>query len=120
MRARWRKSDYNGSLLNASRAVRRTGPSRGATMPDQPIARTGYDQLADAYAAQVATKPHNAFYDRPALLALLPAVAHRQVLDAGCGSGIYTEWLVNHGATVLALDASPKMVAHAQARLQDR
>jgi SAM-dependent methyltransferase len=89
-------------------------------MPDEPIARAGYDQLADAYAAQVAAKPHNAFYDRPALLALLPAVAHRHVLDAGCGSGIYTEWLVNHGATVLALDVSPRMVAHAQARLQDR
>ena len=62
-------------------------------MPDEPIARIGYEQLADAYAAQVATKPHNAFYDRPALLALLPEVANRYVLDAGCGSGIYTEWL---------------------------
>src|SRR5262245_14141436 len=89
-------------------------------MSEEPIARAGYDQLADAYAAQVATKPHNAFYDRPALLSLLPAVANAHVLDAGCGSGIYTEWLVNHGATVLALDASPRMVAHAQARLQGR
>src|SRR4051794_4965353 len=53
----------------------------GGCMSDEPIARVGYDQLADAYAAQVATKPHNAFYDRPALLSLLPAVANAHVLD---------------------------------------
>jgi len=103
---------YHLHLLHVSKT--------GGCMSDEPIARVGYDQLADAYAAQVATKPHNAFYDRPALLSLLPAVANAHVLDAGCGSGIYTEWLVNHGATVLALDASPRMIAHAQARLQNR
>ena len=89
-------------------------------MPDEPIARAAYDQLADAYAARVETKPHNAFYDRPTLLALLPSVAGKRVLDAGCGPGIYTEWLVDHGAEVLGLDVSPRMVALAQDRLRGR
>jgi SAM-dependent methyltransferase len=90
------------------------------SMPDEPIALEAYEQLADAYAAQVENKAHNAFYDRPALLSLLPQVVGKRVLDAGCGPGIYTEWLVDHGASVLALDVSSRMIAHAQQRLGDR
>jgi SAM-dependent methyltransferase len=41
------------------------------------------------------------------------------VLDAGCGPGAYSEWLVQHGAHVTAVDASPKMVRLAQQRLGD-
>lgn len=53
-----------------------------------------YDALAEAYAARADTKPHNAYYERPATLSLLPDVVGKRVLDAGCGPGIYTEWLV--------------------------
>ncbi len=42
------------------------------------------------------------------------------VLDAGCGSGWYAEYLVGHGATVTAVDVSPKLVALTKARLGDR
>lgn len=89
-------------------------------MSDGPIARAAYDLLADAYAAQVDSKPHNAFYDRPALLSLLPPVEGRAVLDAGCGPGAYCEWLADHGARVTGLDVSPRMVAHAERRLKGR
>jgi SAM-dependent methyltransferase len=37
-------------------------------------------------------------------------VQHKRVLDAGCGPGIYSQWLINHGAQVVAVDASPKMI----------
>jgi ubiquinone/menaquinone biosynthesis C-methylase UbiE len=83
----------------------------------QPIAQEAYDELAEAYAAMVDTKPHNAYYERPATLSLLPEVTGKRVLDAGCGPGVYTEWLVAHGAEVLALDANEKMVALAKQRL---
>ena len=85
-------------------------------MTDGPIARDAYDELAAAYAAAVDTKPHNAYYERPATLSLLPEVSGRRVLDAGCGSGVYSEWLLAHGAEVVGIDASPRMVDFARER----
>lgn len=85
-----------------------------------PVAQYAYDQLAEAYAALVDTKPHNAYYERPATLSLLPAVRGMRVLDAGCGPGAYAEWLVEHGAWVVALDANFKMLRLARQRLGDR
>jgi SAM-dependent methyltransferase len=86
-------------------------------MDDEPIARDAYDRLADAFAALAPTKPHNAYYDRPALLALLPPVRGKAVLDAGCGPGIYAEALVERGASVVGLDVSARMVELARRRL---
>jgi ubiquinone/menaquinone biosynthesis C-methylase UbiE len=80
----------------------------------------GYDRLAQAFAARVDTKAHNAYYDRPATLSLLPPVSGSRVLDAGCGPGVYSEWLADHGASVVAVDASPKMVALARRRLGEK
>lgn len=88
-------------------------------MDDEPIALEAYEILAEAYASVVDTKPHNAFYDRPATLSLLPDVRGKRVLDAACGPGVYAEWLLSHGAEVVGVDASPKMVALARARLGD-
>jgi SAM-dependent methyltransferase len=86
-------------------------------MNDKPIALEAYELLAEAYASVIDTKPHNAYYDRPATLSLLPAVRGKRVLDAGCGPGVYSEWLLAHGAEVVAVDASPKMVELARRRL---
>jgi ubiquinone/menaquinone biosynthesis C-methylase UbiE len=86
-------------------------------IPKKPIAQDAYDQLADAYAQRVGTKPHNAYYERPATLSLLPDMRGKSVLDAGCGPGVYAEILVGLGAEVVAMDANPKMVAYAQDRL---
>jgi SAM-dependent methyltransferase len=86
-------------------------------MNDKPIALEAYEILAEAYAAVVDTKPHNAYYDRPATLSLLPEVRGKRVLDAACGPGVYAEWLLSHGAEVVAVDASPKMVELARRRL---
>ncbi len=86
-------------------------------MADQPIALDAYQALAEAYAAVIDTKPHNAYYERPATLSLMPEVKGKRVLDAGCGPGVYSEWLIEHGAEVVAVDASPKMVELAKQRL---
>ena len=51
----------------------------------RPIAQAAYDEMAEAYAARIETKPHNAYYERPATLSLLPDVRGKRVLDAGCG-----------------------------------
>jgi SAM-dependent methyltransferase len=89
-------------------------------MHEEPIALRAYDALADAYADRIDTKAHNAFYDRPAVLSLLPPVAGRRVLDAGCGPGAYADWLAGHGAEVVGLDVSPRMLDRARLRLRGR
>jgi SAM-dependent methyltransferase len=86
-------------------------------MDDKPIALEAYEILAEAYAAVIDTKPHNAYYERPATLSLLPEVSGKRVLDAACGPGVYTEWLLARGAKVVSVDASPKMVELARQRL---
>lgn len=86
-------------------------------MNDKPIAFDAYEILAEAYASVVDTKPHNAYCERPATLSLLPEVKNKRVLDAGCGPGVYSEWLLEHGAEVVAVDASLKMVELARQRL---
>lgn len=89
-------------------------------MSDQPIALEAYEHLAIAYASAIDTKPHNAYYERPATLSLLPDVDGKRVLDAGCGPGIYSEWLLERGAQVIGVDASPKMVELARQRTGNR
>lgn len=86
-------------------------------MTDQPIALDAYEALAESYASVVETKPHNAYYERPATLSLLPEVKGKRVLDAGCGPGVYSAWLVGRGAEVVAVDASPKMIELTKRRL---
>ena len=85
----------------------------------KPMAYEAYEKLADHYAARVDTKPHNAYYDRPAMLSLLPDVSGRQVLDVGCGPGAYTEELIDRGATVTGVDMSPRMLELARRRVGD-
>ena len=86
-------------------------------MSDKPIALDAYEALAEAYAAAIDTKPHNAYCERPATLSLLPEVTGKRVLDAGCGPGVYSEWLIANGAQVVAVDASPRMVELARRRM---
>ncbi len=79
-----------------------------------------YDGIADGYAAGVETAPYNALYERPAMLAMMPPVEGRRVLDAGCGSGMYCELLLDRGARVTGVDESARMLEHARTRLAGR
>jgi len=84
------------------------------------VGPTDYDTIASRYAAGVDERPWNALYERPATLALLPDVGGKDVLDAGCGPGWYTDWLARNGARVVAIDCSPRMVGLADERLGGR
>jgi ubiquinone/menaquinone biosynthesis C-methylase UbiE len=86
----------------------------------EPVSREAYEKLADSYSARAPTKPHNAYYERPATLSLLGDVGGKRVLDAGCGPGIYAEELVGRGAEVVGFDASGRMVELAKERLRGR
>lgn len=84
------------------------------------LGEENYEQFAHRYAERLPTKPHNAYYDRPAVLSLLPDVCGKRVLDAGCGPGVYTEILLERGAEVVAVDVTPDFVALAQERVGNR
>ena len=51
-----------------------------------------------------------------AVLELLAPAAGEHILDLGCGDGVLTEKIAAAGATVVAVDAAPDMVAAARAR----
>ena len=42
------------------------------------------------------------------------------MLDAGCGTGFHTKWLVEQGADVLGADVSEEMLSHAVEAVSDR
>ena len=76
--------------------------------------------MSGAYRVNNEERAFNAYYERPATIALLGDVAGLRVLEAGCGPGVLTEWLADHGATVTAMDVSPEMVRLARDRVGDR
>ena len=73
--------------------------------------------MAADYVAHVEANPYTALYEAPGLQALLPPVAGLRVLDAGCGGGRTSAWLVEQGADVVGLDASPELLRLARERL---
>ena len=79
-----------------------------------------YENMAVMYNELIDHKPHNAYYDRPNTLNLLPDVTGKIILDAACGPGKYAEILMSNGATVTGFDISPKMVELAKSRNKNR
>ncbi|MEF8807048.1 class I SAM-dependent DNA methyltransferase [Natronomonas sp.] len=77
-----------------------------------------YDEIAAAYIEDVEGHPYNAHLEFPATTELIPEVAGKRVLDAGCGAGLYTEWLLSEGAEVVGVDASKAMLAEARTRVE--
>ena len=84
------------------------------------VSFNSYEEMAEYYFEYVDTKPFNAYYERPATTSLLPAVKGKNVLDAGCAAGWYTQWLLDQGATVTAVDFSPQMIAMTKKRVGNR
>jgi SAM-dependent methyltransferase len=86
--------------------------------PADPVAND-YDSFAEAYSAENEASLLNAYYERPAMLALAGDVAGRRILDAGCGSGPLFAALRDRGAIVTGFDKSAAMVELARRRLGD-
>jgi SAM-dependent methyltransferase len=78
-----------------------------------------YDSFAEGYAASNETSFVNAYYERPAMLALAGDVAGRRILDAGCGADPLFAALRDRGAIVTGIDKSAEMVGLARRRLGD-
>lgn len=79
-----------------------------------------YDAMGAAYQHHSDDSPYNAHYERPAMISLVGDVTGRRVLDVGCGPGALSEWLADHGASVIGIDVSPEMIRIASTRLDNR
>src|SRR5579863_8440560 len=91
----------------------------GAGEPAGQVAANDYDSFAEAYSAENEVSLLNAYYERPAALALAGDVAARRILDAGCGSGPLFAALRERGAVVTGIDKSAGMLELARRRLGD-
>jgi len=85
-----------------------------------PVNLAYHGSNADYFANHAEKGTWNAYVDRPAMLNLIGEVAGKRILDAGCGAGHYAAALVERGASVLGVEGSAELVAHARARLGDR
>jgi ubiquinone/menaquinone biosynthesis C-methylase UbiE len=97
-------------------SARLTSPS--AVSADPPTVND-YDGIADGYSAENEASLVNAYYERPAMLALAGDVAGRRILDAGCGAGPLSAALRDQGAIVTGFDKSAGMIELARRRLGD-
>ena len=73
---------------------------------------------SDEYAKNVENHPYHRLFNKPAILSLMPTLQGLHVLDAGCGTGWFTEYFVSQGATVTGLDISEQMVERTKTRLE--
>ncbi|UTF52604.1 class I SAM-dependent methyltransferase [Natronosalvus rutilus] len=88
--------------------------------PDEsPTVEDAYDKLAETYKTQE-ENPYCADLEFPATTELVPDVADKRVLDAGCGHGRYADWLAERGADVLAVDRNTEMLEQARRRIGER
>ncbi|CAH0533985.1 Ubiquinone biosynthesis O-methyltransferase, mitochondrial [Vibrio stylophorae] len=70
-----------------------------------------YQTHAKAYAKAVQDNIYNAHLERPSTLALMDDVHQCDVLDMGCGSGIYAQTFLAKGArSITCIDASTQMI----------
>jgi ubiquinone/menaquinone biosynthesis C-methylase UbiE len=92
----------------------------GEPMRDGKLAASQYDAMGAIYRTANEECPFNAYYERPGTIALIGEVTGQRVLEAGCGPGALTSWLVDNGASVTAMDVSPEMVRLASDRLGGR
>jgi len=96
-----------------------TGLTSPSAMTADPPKVNDYNSFAEAYSAENETNLVNAYYERPAMLALAGEVAGRRILDAGCGAGPLSAALRDRGAIVSGFDASAGMLELARRRLGD-
>jgi len=73
-----------------------------------------YDENAELYAGNVkdaAKSPYHAYYEKPAIYALLPNLQRKSILSLGCGSGEDSSYLKRQLASrSVGIDISKKLI----------
>jgi len=78
-----------------------------------------YDKRAESYAESARESTFKEELEFPATTSLIPEVDDKRILDTGCGTGFYTEWLHENGAEVVGVDGSEEMLDRARERLDE-
>ncbi len=78
-----------------------------------------YATKSKEYAETGDVRPYNAYYERPAMLSLLPNLQGKHVLDVGCGNGWYCNFFLSAGATVTSFDYDQTFVDYTRNRIGD-
>lgn len=83
---------------------------------------TNYDSIAEAFLAHSGRiDSWNNIYDRPNIIKRLPELKGKDILDLGCSTGFYTEYVLGKDAkSVTAVDASKKLVGRLAGRIKDK
>ncbi|WP_394166624.1 class I SAM-dependent methyltransferase [Photobacterium piscicola] len=80
-----------------------------------------YSKHAIKYDSIIQTNIYNAMYDFPSMTALIGDVTGLDIVDLGCGSGVYAQYFIdNNAAQVTCIDASPEMIDIVQTKLGAR
>ncbi|WP_198597599.1 class I SAM-dependent DNA methyltransferase [Enterovibrio norvegicus] len=80
-----------------------------------------YSTHAEQYDLAVQDNLYNAHFERPNLQAMLDNLTGKNVLDLGCGSGVYAQFLLDSGAAeVTCIDASQAMIDIVSRKFSDR
>jgi SAM-dependent methyltransferase len=80
---------------------------------------TSYDSIAEIYIAHTERQESwNNLYERPYMISQFPSLKDKNILDLGCGSGFYTEYALQQGAHVTAIDVSKVLVNKLSTRLK--
>ena len=83
------------------------------------ITKKSYDSLAKLYDEKNSSSLANAYYDRPAIISLLPNdLRNKTIVDAGCGSGLLSQYLETKEGQVIAFDYSQELINIAKTRLK--
>jgi len=94
------------------------GRSEPPTSPTVPTPTDSWEQVADWYDS-LASEKGTDFHQRvviPGVLRLLDLQKGENVLDVGCGQGVVSRALHQHGADVTGVDLSPRLVQMARQR----
>ncbi len=80
-----------------------------------------YSSFASNYDNVIQDNIYNALFERPSTWSLLPQKLNGlNVLDAGCGPGVYAQKLIQQGAKVTAVDLSEQMIELVRKKLGDK
>lgn len=70
-----------------------------------------YSTFANEYDDVIQDNIYNANLERPTLQSMLPTLVNLSVVDLGCGSGVYAQYLLSQGAAkVTCIDYAEEMV----------
>lgn len=80
-----------------------------------------YTTFAEQYDSAVQDNIYNAHLERPSLQAIIGDVNALDIIDLGCGTGVYAEYLISKGAGKLTcIDYSQEMINMVQRKFGER